>query len=178
MDFASLWTPLQLMYGRGYKLSPFDIYYESGAALGAGGIANVTRQVAADCWSLLVGWSHLAAPNPAATGVVVQSCEFTLAIQVQDRDLQDAAVISHLSGAPVFYNVLANSTLRHPGGHVLQYPYMLKPGGTLRFTVTNGGVATNNIRINFHTVKLFERGNLSDEERRMYLTAREDYIGQ
>lgn len=175
MDFSSAWLPLHLMYSKGYKISPFDISYNS-SVMGVGAIdANAgIVNVASDCISLLLGWTHLSSPAFAAA-VVPQCVDFTMTIQVQDRDIFSGPINSHLNGRPIHYNVLANSQLRQPGGSLLQFPYTLKPGGTIRIAIVNGGVAANIVRLNLHTVKLFPR---KSPESKPYQTAIDDYIGE
>lgn len=161
--YASSWGYLDAKWGKYYTLEPFKYQFTSDA-LAAAGQQPIIIQMASDCWHAIVGLIHYASTAAFATG------DFTLTLTIENRDLQDGAIFSHLYGTPYINMAATNYITTHPIS--FPFPKYVRPGGNIQGIITNGGVANNIVRLVLDCVKLFPKMKDAEPPRPMSDRAR------
>lgn len=153
MNFTQSWPWLSHRYSKYYYLLPYYYRFNS-AALAVNAQANTTLRAIGSATSMVMGVTHHASTAIAAGAWT--SGDFSMALSVEDRDLQDGPIQGTLYGSGIY----TQANLDILQGVTFPYPTTIQKGGYLRVVLTNGTVANNIIRLVFHSVLLRPKGDV------------------
>lgn len=163
-NYILAWPWLHNAFGKNFWMSPFYHRFTTDP-LAVGATVEDTIRIQGDAFTMMLGWRHHAGVAPV-NGVIGQTGEFTMTMAIEDRNVDEGALSNLIYGNTLVSNVLANSELHVPNDETFPYPLAIKPGGYLRFAITNGTLANNIIDLRWDIVKFYPKPGVSIESER------------